>query len=74
MIQFGDDDPVITFYKDGNIKTKAGIISAEDWTLVVKLMKQFIVDVANDPETASKYPYMKDAAHAWLIDELKGKE
>lgn len=73
-IQIGAHDPAITFAMDGTIKTRAGTITAEDWIMVVKLMKRFIMDVANDPETASKYPYMKDAAHTWLIDELKGKK
>jgi hypothetical protein len=42
--------------------------------MVVKLMKQIIMDMGKDPDTASKYPYIQDAAHTWMMTELKGKE
>lgn len=61
---------VITFHKDGIIETSSGKIHANDWIQVINIMKQFIVDVANDPETSEKYPYIKDMAHTWMIDNL----
>lgn len=70
-IQIGNPDPVITFNMDGNITTKAGTISAEEWVTVIKIMKQLIIDMSKDHELASKYPYIQDAAHSWLIEELK---
>jgi hypothetical protein len=70
-IQIGNTEAVITFNTDGTITTKAGTISADDWIMVVKLMKQLIMDMSNDPETASKYPYIQDAAHSWMMNELR---
>lgn len=64
-------EPVLQIDLDGKITTKAGTISVEDWIQVVKLMKQFIVDVSNDEETSKKYPYLKDAAHQWMMDTLR---
>lgn len=73
-IQIGNPDPVITFNTNGTITTKAGTINAEDWITVHKVMKQLIIDMSKDQELASKYPYIQEAAHAWFIDELKGKD
>ena len=66
-----NDRTFIAFNTDGTITTKAGTISADDWIMVVKLMKQLIMDMSNDPETASKYPYIQDAAHSWMMNELR---
>jgi len=73
-IQIGTPDPVITFRMDGDIVTKAGTISADDWISVIKVMKQLIIDMSKDQELASKYPYIQDAAHSWFMNELKGKD
>jgi len=73
-IQIGNPDPVITFRMDGDIVTKAGTISADDWISVIKVMKQLIIDMSKDQELASKYPYIQDAAHTWFMNELKGKD
>jgi hypothetical protein len=70
-IQIGSPDPVVTFNLDGNITTKAGTITAEDWVTTVKVMKRLIMDMSKDTELASKYPYIQDAAHHWLMEELK---
>lgn len=61
---------VITFHKNGIIETAAGKIHTDDWIQIIMLMKRFIMDVANDPETAEKYPYIKDMAHTWMMDKL----
>ncbi len=73
-IQIGNPDPVITFRMDGDIVTKAGTISADDWISVIKVMKQLIIDMSKDQELASKYPYIQDAAHTWFMNELRGKD
>jgi hypothetical protein len=73
VIQIGNPDPVITFGLDGTITTKAGTISAEDWISVIKVMKQLIMDMSQDEELVSKYPYIRDAAHTWMMNELKGE-
>ena len=72
-IQIGNPDPVVTFSLDGTITTKAGTITAEDWISVIKVMKQLIMDMSQDQELASKYPYIQDAAHTWMINKLKGE-
>lgn len=70
-IQIGNPDPVITFRMDGDIITRAGTITADDWVTTIKVMKRLIMDMSNDTELASKYPYIQDAAHHWLMEELK---
>jgi len=72
-VQIGNPDPVITFKLDGDIVTKAGTITADDWISVIKVMKQLIMDMSQDEELASKYPYIRDAAHIWMINKLKGE-
>jgi hypothetical protein len=73
-VQIGNPDPVITFKLDGDIVTRAGTITAEDWISVIKLMKRLIMDMSEDQELVSKYPYIQDAAHTWFMNELKGKD
>jgi len=73
-IQIGGEEPIITFKHNGDITTKAGTISAEDWVTVIQTMKQLIMDMSKDQELVSKYPYIQDIAHTWLINELKGKD
>jgi hypothetical protein len=72
-IQIGSPEPVITFAMDGTITTKAGTISAEDWISVHKVMKQLIMDMSQDEELVSKYPYIREAAHTWMMNKLKGE-
>jgi hypothetical protein len=73
-VQIGNPDPIITFKLDGNIVTKAGTITADDWISVIKVMKQLIMDMSQDEELVSKYPYIRDAAHIWMMNKLKGKD
>jgi len=72
-VQIGNPDPVITFKLDGDIVTKAGTITADDWISVIKITKQLIMDMSNDEELVSKYPYIRDAAHIWMMNKLKGE-
>ena len=72
-IQIGNPEPVITFHMNGNIATSAGTITASEWISVIKVMKQLIMDMSQDEELASKYPYIRDAAHSWMMEKLKGE-
>ena len=72
-IQIGNPDPVITFKSDGVIVTKAGTITANDWISVINVMKQLVMDMSQDEELVSKYPYIRDAAHIWMMNKLKGE-
>lgn len=66
-----DGEAIITFHTDGRIETKGGTIQARDLTAVIKLMKRMMTDIATDEELAKKFPYIKDAAHEWVMDELR---
>jgi len=70
-VQIGNPDPVITFKLDGDIVTKAGTITADDWITTIKVMKQLVMDMSQDEELVSKYPYIRDVAHSWMMEELK---
>jgi hypothetical protein len=73
-LQIGNNpDAVITFGYDGTITAKAGTITTTDWISVTKVMKQLIMDMSEDDELASKYPYIRDAAHIWMMNKLKGE-
>jgi hypothetical protein len=69
----GNPDPVVTFHYDGTITTKAGSITSDEWISVIKVMKQLIMDMSQDEELVSKYPYIRDAAHSWMMNKLKGE-
>jgi hypothetical protein len=64
-------ETVITFHHDGIIETASGKIHADEWIQITMIMKQFIMDVAKDEEFAKKYPYVKDMAHSWIMNELR---
>jgi hypothetical protein len=64
-------DAIITFHKDGRIETEGGSIQAKDLTAVIKLMKRMMTDIASDEELSARFPYIKDAAHEWVMDELR---
>lgn len=70
-LEIRNDHRVISFNTDGTIETDTGTITTEDWITVIKLMKLLIMDMSKDPEIVSKYPYIRDTAHKWLLDELK---
>ena len=72
-VQIGNPDPVITFKLDGDIVTKAGTITADDWITTIKVMKQLVMDMSQDEELVSKYPYIRDVAHSWMMNKLKGE-
>jgi hypothetical protein len=72
-IQVGGSDPVLTFGMDGTITTPVGTITNNDWISVIKVMKQLIMDMSQDEELVSKYPYIRDAAHSWMMEKLKGE-
>lgn len=64
-------ESVLTISLDGMVKTKAGSIHVDDWIIVTNLMKQLVIDMSKDENLASKYPYIRETAHRWLIDELR---
>jgi hypothetical protein len=64
-------DAIITFHKDGRIETQGGTIQAHELTAVIKLMKRMMTDIANDEELSARFPYIKDAAYEWVMDELR---
>jgi hypothetical protein len=66
-----DGEAIITFHTDGRIETIGGTIQARDLTAVIKLMKRMMTDIANDEELSARFPYIKDAAHEWVMDELR---
>ena len=72
-VQIGNPNTVITFKLDGDIVTKAGTITADDWITTVKVMKQLVMDMSQDEELVSKYPYIRDVAHSWMMNKLKGE-
>ena len=74
VFEIRNDESTIVFNADGTITTKAGTITTEDWITVIQLMKRLIMDMSKDPDTVSKYPYIQDAAHEWMMTELKGKK
>jgi hypothetical protein len=65
------DDSIVAFNTDGTITSPAGAITVEDWIETVQLMKQLIVDIAQDPELAARFPYLEAAAHRWMITTLR---
>lgn len=69
----GNTEPVLTIHYNGDIVTKAGTITTDDWITTIKVMKQLIMDMSQDEELASKYPYIRDAAHSWMMEKLKGE-
>lgn len=64
-------DSVVTVTTEGYVETAAGKIHVNDWVTVTNVMKQLILDMSKDENLASKYPYIQDAAHKWLVDELR---
>lgn len=65
------NDTVLSITLDGIVSTSAGKIHVDDWITVTNVMKQLIMDMGKDENLASKYPYIRDAAHKWLVDELR---
>jgi hypothetical protein len=60
----------IEFCNDGTIRTESDSIPISELIEVTKIMKRFIMDIANDPELSGKYAYITDAAHTWVVKEL----
>jgi len=65
------NNSILRIDTDGTITTPgAGSIHADEWIETIKLMKQLIMDIGRDPELSEKFPYLKEAAHKWLMKEL----
>ena len=46
-------------------------VAVNDIIIMTKLFKRMITDIANDPILAKRLPYVADAAHEWLLNDLK---
>jgi hypothetical protein len=57
---------------EGRVASGNESIDAVELIQVANIMKQMIIDISQDEEIASKYPYIKEAAHVWFIQALKG--
>lgn len=62
---------ILSVTTEGQIKTNAGTVHVDDWVTIINVMKQFIMDMSQDEDLASKYPYIRETAHRWLMDELR---
>ena len=62
---------VLSVTTEGNIMTRSGAVHVDDWVTIINVMKQFIMDMSKDEDLASKYPYIRETAHRWLVDELR---
>jgi hypothetical protein len=62
---------VLSISQDGKITTQSGTVHVDDWVTTVNVMKQLIMDLSKDEDLASKYPYIRETAHRWLVDELR---
>ena len=65
------DNSILSVTTDGKIVTDAGTVHVDDRITTVKVMKQLIIDMSKDENLASKYPYIRETAHRWLVDELR---
>jgi hypothetical protein len=65
------EDSIVAFNTDGTISSPDGTITVSDWIETVQLMKQLMIDIAQDPELADRFPTIKEAAHKWMITTLR---
>ena len=70
-IQSSIGEPVFTITTDGKFVYGDESVRIEDVLKAVTLMKKLAFDVAVDPELSKKLPYLKDAAHDWVMNDLK---
>lgn len=70
-LQVGAGKSQIVLTTDGRLFCNGESISAEELIQIALLMKQLILDISQDDELASKYPYIREASHSWLIKSLK---
>ena len=70
-IQSSIGEPVFSITNDGKFVYGDQSVRIEDVLKAVTLMKKLAFDVAVDPELSKKLPYLKDAAHNWVMNDLK---
>lgn len=46
-------------------------VSVRDLVKMTQMFKRLMFDIANDPELAARFPYVKEGAHEWAIEVLK---
>lgn len=71
-IRSSDTESVLTIYQNGVIATPNGDITIKSWIETIQIMRRLIIDLSQDPELSGKFPYLKDAAHQWMMDGLTG--
>lgn len=68
----GKDGPSLIITYDGKVISESGnSITVEEWIETVKVMRQFVIEVARDEEMSQRYPFLREAAHQWMMDEIK---
>lgn len=71
-LSVGNDRNQIHITNDGYIRVGDDSIKVVELLQVANIMKQMIIDISRDEEIVSKYPYIKEAAHTWFMQTLKG--
>ena len=64
-------EKIFSITTDGRFTYGTESVKIDDLLRTIKLVKKLAFDVAADPELSKKLPYLKDAAHDWVIDDLK---
>jgi hypothetical protein len=71
-LSVGNDANQIHITSDGYIRVGNDCIRVVELLQVANIMKQMIIDISRDEEVVSKYPYIREAAHSWFVQTLKG--
>ena len=73
-LSVGNDINQIHITNDGYIRVGNDSIKVVELLQVANIMKQMIIDISRDEELVSKYPYIREAAHTWFMQTLKGSK
>jgi len=71
QVKAEDGSTVLDISYDGVITTKAGTISIDQWVASTNVMTKLIMEMSKDDELSNKYPFIRDAAHEWLVNDLQ---
>jgi hypothetical protein len=66
-----DGSTVLDISYDGIITTKSGTISIDQWVVSTTVMTMLIMEMSKDDELTKKYPFVREAAHGWLVRDLQ---
>lgn len=70
-VKGSNNQPDFSIHNDGRLEYQGQFIKIQDLFIAVNLIKKLAFDVATNPELSEKLPYLKDAAHDWVINDLK---